>query len=48
VDALRGARDMLRESAKQHRLDGSGNGHGSMADKHADQCSAALALAGEE
>ena len=33
---MRGAHDMLIESAKQHRARGDGDGHGSMCDAHAD------------
>ena len=33
----KGAHDMLRESAKQHRSRGDGSGHGSMCDAHADE-----------
>jgi len=33
---IRGAHDMLRESAKQHRSRGDGDGHGTMCDAHAD------------
>jgi len=33
--AIKGARDMLRESAKLHRSRGDGAGHGSMCDRHA-------------
>ena len=33
---IKGSRDMLRESAKQHRARGDGDGHGSMCDLHAD------------
>ena len=40
--ALRGCRDMLRESAKQHRLSGD-YGHGVGCDQHADAADAALA-----
>jgi len=45
VAALRGSRDMLRESAKQFRTTGN-NGHAVMCDRHADNCEAELAKAG--
>jgi len=40
--ALRGCRDMLKESAKQHRLAGDGDGHGVMADLHSKQADHAI------
>ena len=45
LEALKGCHAMLTECAKQHRLDGSGEGHGSMADKHAAIARAAIAKA---
>ena len=43
--ALRGCRDMLRESAKQHRLSGDA-GHGRHCDTLADTADAAIARCG--
>ena len=37
IPLIQGASDMLRESAKQHRASGAGDGHGRMCDLHADE-----------
>jgi len=42
LEALKGCAAMLAECAKQHRLDGSGEGHGTLADKHAAIARAAI------
>lgn len=41
VFVMRGARDMLREAAKQFRATGS-NGHAAMCEAHADQVTEAM------
>ena len=46
TDTLKGCRDQLRESAKQHRLAGDGKGHGSMCDIHADKADSTIATDG--
>lgn len=45
LEALKGCADMLRESAKMHRIKGDGNGHGQMADMHAEKAFRAIAQA---